>query len=379
MRRIAAHIILLLLLLTSVIPVTAHADTVPYFTFSLDTASAPADGLVKLQINANPVPDTAAGFRMTIEYDESAVSFVRTETSSQIKTGTMMTNGDVNPIRSVYVCNVDQKTAPVLSGNIISFVFKVHDDAQKGKVTFGAHIDQICNYQAKQLNLNYDEDLTLNIDPELNPSDRAYLTSLYPQTGSLTPSFSSDIFEYEMNVGYDVTSIEFEASAGSGGTVKINRKTLGRAGTDTSIIATVTSADKKAKVQYVVTVHRQAKPSDSDSGEQQPTKEVLAASGGTAGEPTGRSSGTEGEGVSVGKEVQTNSQPAPSSAPQAEAVQPGNNVQLPLTANAGGIRNIYIIGNQMPTWVVVIFAAIVLIELGMMLAPWLNIKPKGKG
>lgn len=377
MRRIAAHIILLLLLLTSIIPVTAHADTVPYFTFSLDTASAPADGLVKLQIYANPVPDTAAGFRMTIEYDESAVSFVRTETSSQIKTGTMMTNGDVNPIRSVYVCNVDQKTAPVLSGNIISFVFKVHDDAQKGKVTFGAHIDQICNYQAKQLNLNYDEDLTLNIDPELNPSDRAYLTSLYPQTGSLTPSFSSDIFEYEMNVGYDVTSVEFEASAGSGGTVKINRKTLGRAGTDTSIIATVTSADKKAKVQYVVTVHRQAEPSDSDSGEQQPTKPVLAASGVEPGKPTSRSSGAAYE-APEGNGEQTDSQPASSAAPQAGTVQPGNSGQLPLAANAGGIRNIYIIGNQMPTWVVVIFAAIVLIELGMMLAQWLIIKPKGK-
>lgn len=252
-------------LLIFLFPVCAAAETAPYFTFSLSGQAVSENQLIKLEINANEMTDPAAGFRMMISYDDAQLSFVRTETSSQIKSGTMETNSAGNPIYSVYVCNVDQNAAPSLSGNIISFVFKVKDGAAAGKTKIRAQIDQICNYQAQKLNLDYDEDLTFSITEEGLPSGEAFLKSLVPVSGRLSPAFSPDIFTYAMEVPANVSSVEFMAEAGSGGAVTINRRTLGKSGSQTSIIATVTSADKKSSVQYVVLVHRVEEPQTGNS------------------------------------------------------------------------------------------------------------------
>lgn len=248
--------VLLCALVLRLLPLQASADTVPYFTFSLNQKEVCENSEIKLQINANEMPDPAAGFRMIVTYDEAVLSFVRTETSSQIKTGTMETNGDGNPIYSVYVCNTDKSAAPSLSGNIISFVFKVKSGAAAGQYRFHARIDQICNYQEQQLNLTDDEDLPFSVTETGQASGTAYLKSLVPVTGRLSPSFSPDVFVYRMEVPENVSSVEFMAESGEGGSVSINRRTLGKAGSQTSIIATVTSADRQSVVQYIVLVHR---------------------------------------------------------------------------------------------------------------------------
>jgi len=342
MRKKFFAVFLFCILIFEVVPLMANAETIPYFTYSLDAQSAAPDKLVKLKINANQTYDTAAGFRMIIDYDDTVLSFVRTENSSQIKSGTMMTNGKINPIYSVYVCDVDQKTAPVLSGNIISFVFKVKDDAMPGKTAIGAHIDEICNYQAQLLNLNYDEDLTLQIEPEEDPLSKAYLTSLEPLDGTLTPQFSSDVFEYGMNVGSEVKSVVFAAAAGDKGTVKINRKTLGKAGSDTAIIATVTSADKKAKAQYVITVHR---------AEVLDTADVTSKSRGDSQQPAVKTGTTANDWYepSPGKTGGTDATDQPEN-PVAGTTPNQSDSQSPQGNFGYGTRNIYIMGNQMPSY-----------------------------
>lgn len=359
-------IFLLCILILEFVPLMARAETTPYFTYSLDVQSAAPQDLVKLKINANQMYDTAAGFRMIIDYDDTKLSFVRTETSSQIKSGTMMTNGKINPIYSVYVCNVDQKTAPVLSGNIISFVFKVKDGAVQGKTAIGAHIDEIYNYQAQQINLNYDEDLTLQIEPEKNPSGKAYLTALDPLEGRLTPQFSPDLFEYSMDVGSEVKSVEFAAAAGDGGTVVINRKTLGKAGSDTAIIATVTSADKKTKAQYIVTVHRaeaaaviSSKTSSAASSQQPAATKPGAAAAQDWYKP---SSGKTGNTAEMASQVNS------------EAVLPSSQGQQGNAGAGYSDRNIYIMGNQMPTYVILLLVCSQFILIGFALSFWL--KPK---
>ncbi len=374
MRKNFFVVFLLITLFFRFVPLTANAETVPYFTYSLDAQSAAPDELVKLKINANQMPDTAAGFRMIVNYDDTVLSFVRTETSSQIKSGTMMTNSASNPIYSVYVCDVNQNAAPVLSGNIISFVFKVKNDADEGKTVIGAHIDQVCNYQANQLGLNYDEDLTLNIETDEDPSGNAFLTMLDPLKGRLIPDFSSDVFDYSMNVGYDVKTVEFEAAAGDSGTVKINRKTLGRAGTDTDIIVTVTSANKKVKEQYVVTVHRDETPDiAAESTEGKPAPQKTAA----VSKPTEIKSGA----VTENQEYQPSPQRAETGNANKTVWQSTDGTPVAagqiqqVSAGRDG-RSIYIIGNQMPTYVVLLLVAVVLVQLGMLLSFWLNIKPK---
>ncbi len=381
MKKFLNAVLLLFLFLGAAVlhPLNACAETVPYFTFSLSTESVSSGDLVKLRINANQTADTAAGFRMRVGYDDKILGFVRTETSGQIKSGTMATNSAGNPILSVYVCNTDGTSAPELSGNIISFVFKVKEGVSDGTTNVEAHIDQICNYQAEQLNLNYDENMPLKVEQPVGKSDEAYLNALVPSEGKLSPEFSSDVCEYTLRVDYDVRSVEFTADAGRNGTVKINRKSLGKAGSKTNIVATVTSENKENKAQYIVTVSRAAAPespeTDSRGGTaaakvQTKNKQAeSAASGrGTSGSKTDRATGNAG--------YEPESEAGPETAEAAGQANDGETAQTQPAYAGGGGRNIILVGNQMPVFVTGLLAALLCVLVGMFLTFWLKLNGK---
>ena len=93
--------------------------------------------------------------------------------------------------------------------------------------------------------------------PELN-SD-ASLLSLTPATGTLTPAFDPEIYQYSLTVPFEVTTMTFTAEAPEGATYRVNRKNLGAGGSDTLFRITVTAEDGETKNEYHVTVHRQEK------------------------------------------------------------------------------------------------------------------------
>ena len=93
--------------------------------------------------------------------------------------------------------------------------------------------------------------------PELN-SD-AYLLSLTPATGTLTPAFDPEIYQYNLTVPFEVTTMTFTAEAPAGATYRVNRKNLGAGGSDTVFEITVTAADGETRQVYTVTVHRSEK------------------------------------------------------------------------------------------------------------------------
>ena len=93
--------------------------------------------------------------------------------------------------------------------------------------------------------------------PELN-SD-AYLLSLTPATGTLTPAFDPDIYQYNLTVPFEVTTMTFTAEVPEGATYRVNRKNLGAGGSDTVFEITVTAADGETRQVYTVTVHRSEK------------------------------------------------------------------------------------------------------------------------
>ena len=93
--------------------------------------------------------------------------------------------------------------------------------------------------------------------PELN-SD-ASLLSLTPASGTLTPAFDPDVYEYSLTVPFEVTTMTFIAEAPEGATYRVNRKNLGAGGSDTLFRITVTAEDGETKNEYQVTVHRQEK------------------------------------------------------------------------------------------------------------------------
>ena len=93
--------------------------------------------------------------------------------------------------------------------------------------------------------------------PELN-SD-ASLLSLTPASGTLTPAFDPDVYEYSLTVPFEVTTMTFTAEVPEGATYRVNRKNLGAGGSDTLFRITVTAEDGETKNEYHVTVHRQEK------------------------------------------------------------------------------------------------------------------------
>lgn len=380
MKKFLNAVLLLFLFLGAAVmqPVNARAETVPYFTFSLNTESVSSGDLVKLRINANQTADTAAGFRMRVGYDDKILSFVRTETSGQIKSGTMATNSSGNPILSVYVCNTDRAAAPELSGNIISFVFKVKEEVSNGTTNLEAHIDQICNYQAKQLNLNYDENMPLTVKQPVGKSDEAYLNALVPSAGKLSPEFSSDVYEYTLSVDCDVRSVEFTADAGRNGTVKINRKSLGKAGSKTNIVATVTSEDKKNKAQYVITVSRAAAPEDSETDSRSGT--AAAKVQGKSKQTESAGSGRRASGGKTDRAVNSGSYTPKSDAvletTEVGQTENGEAAQAQPAYADGGGRNIILVGNQMPVFVTALLAVLLCVLVGILLTFWLKLNGK---
>ena len=93
--------------------------------------------------------------------------------------------------------------------------------------------------------------------PELNGD--AYLLSLTPASGTLTPAFDPDVYEYSLTVPFEVTTMTFTAEAPAGATYRVNRKNLGAGGSDTLFRITVTAEDGETKSEYQVTVHRSEK------------------------------------------------------------------------------------------------------------------------
>lgn len=235
------------------IPAAADASG---FSFALGSQDASAGEVValKLQVNGS-MP--AAGFRVRVSYDDSVLQFENMDVSSRIETGTLQTNSVSNPIYSVYVCSTDKGSAPTLSGTILTYLFRVKSNAEAGETDLCACIDEICDYSGKSLDLDHFSTLPLNI--RANGTSQPYLTALEPSQGTLNPAFSSDIFDYNLSVDSGVRSVTFRADAADGASVRVSRKSLNEAGTDTTIIVTVTSADKKEQAEYYVVVSRAEK------------------------------------------------------------------------------------------------------------------------
>jgi hypothetical protein len=361
-------------------PSGAKAETAPYFTFSLDRASASAGDLVRVRVQARASADPAAGFRARVFYDSDALTFSGTESSSKIQSGTLETNSSSDPVCCVYVCNTDKSSAPSLSGNVLTFVFQVRSGAEPGQSTVTADIDQICGYSGEILGSDCGE--TMQFQIESGSSSRAELSDLDPSSGRLSPDFSPDILDYEMRVASSVESVTFDADAVGGGRVKISRKSLHAAGSDTVITITVTSEDGSSKTDYRVTVHREEAPPPSSKAGIRP----VASSGSAGSGRTGKSSSARTESavgtVSPGRK-NVSSGPASGSAvaSRAESVESMKQDAVPVAgfsvaqaqapASESTVR-VVLVQNQMPSFFTGMLAAVLCAVAGIALSLWLS-------
>ena len=97
------------------------------------------------------------------------------------------------------------------------------------------------------------------------PESSAALLSLIPPTGTLSPGFDPERFQYSLSVPFSVTSLVFDAQPAEDCSVRVNRKNLGAGGSTADFEFTVTSESGETAV-YTVAVTRETKPVTAVAG-----------------------------------------------------------------------------------------------------------------
>ena len=335
-RFICFFLLLCLFTLNSSTVGTAFAADVPYFTCSADENTVVANDEVRIKVNAseNNLIENIAAFRVTVSFDSSKLTFKRADTSSQVQDDAFQYHAQENKIIGIYAC--DGKTAPKLLGDCITFVFAVKEGTSIGETIVSTQIDQIVDWSVHKLGVVCSNEVKFQIEPPL--SAKALLASLEPLQGTLKPNFSPNTANYSLSLPHSATSIEFNATAADEGKVNINRKTLEKAGTNTVITVTVTSADKKSKSQYFITVSRAEKEIAATSGNQSKTSKASSSN------PQSK------------KQAAQTTSLANTSSAQATGNQPAD----------GGVRNLYVVGNQMPAYLVGMLIACICMLVGVL-------------
>lgn len=145
-------------------------------------------------------------------------------------------------------------------GAAVTYRFQVREGAPEGDYTLGARVEQAVSPQGEPLCADLELELPFRV---LGP---AGLYSLVPDVGALDQPFSRDQLYYTMSVPYSVKSVTFTAVPTEGATCRVNRKTLGAAGTETVFEITVTADDGKSRQTYQVAVFREEQdPLNSDA------------------------------------------------------------------------------------------------------------------
>lgn len=375
MRRIRAFAALalaaVLWLAGSAVPASGETD--PGFSFAVDKPRASGEDMIKftLRVGANTA---AAGFRVRVAYDDSVLRFSGTEASSRIESGTLQTNGESNPIYSVYVCNPGKGYAPELLGTVLTFLFQVRADAPAGRTEIGACVDEVCDYSGAALDLDHASAVPLEVERE-EPAE-AFLTALEPSQGSLHPAFSPDVYFYGLDVGSDVRSVTFRADASEGASVKVSRKSLNPAGTDTAILITVTSADGSKQVRYSVTVSRaKVQPEGGETSSKSGKASTSKASGSAKARGTGSRAAEEI--LRAAKKGKASSSSGKRSDTLSAAPQ-GNNAAQDIPAAAenqnrpASAPGLTILQNRMPDYLIGVLAAGFCITVGIALSLWFS-------
>lgn len=361
-------------------PYQAFAAATDYFTAAFSAAAAYPGETVRITLSAHSSAlmesELPAAFRTQIPYDSTRLHFLRVETTEQIQSGAFQYYDDGECVTGVYAC--DGLSAPRLNGDCIRFVFSVAENADPGTTNLTVQVDQIADWNERLLP-KYDRitNLPFSIKPSL--SQNARLQKLVPSAGKLKPEFSPDVAEYDLRVGADISTVKFQANAEDGGTVRINRQTLQRAGETTEIVVTVTAEDKKSKSQYLVRVNRaeSLEHTDSESKAEKPPSAPLAEKQSTSkhttekttssqkGHSTSSSKASKSTSKSTSSKTAKTSVKSTSSKSTSSMKEDLEEQTEPTVVQADGTRNLYIVGGQsgsLPIWIMA-FCVMVLTAL----------------
>lgn len=271
-----------------------------------EKGSACPGGTFSILLQVTPSKESPAAFRASFSFNEDVFSYEGVTLSKGVTQNEFFV-GNGSPLQCIYACNVEDGVASVLSGTIATYHFRVKDTVNKGEsYPFSLSISEVCDFSARPLNLDTQQDLSIPIVNSSNSTDGddsgpllQDLSVTKPEGVSLSPDFSSDHLEYETTVPADENEIWFSAQSVEGGSkITVNRHTLGAVGSTTIIRITVKSADGKHSSEYHVQVSRSERSSETKTENGTETGR-RTRTGGTVGGSIKKGSAKKSTGASV--------------------------------------------------------------------------------
>ena len=220
-------VLVLGLLIISFSSLTAFASE-NKITAGIDKTSYKAGETLKLQLNLKGEKKVSA-FIVEAIYPEG-VSCSSIEKSSGIKEGFAEIYDSGSKVSFVYTFKNGKALNP--QDNILTFKFKVTENI-KGENEIKLYIKGVLDEKGEKIFADSSGNVRFTANP---PKEAVRLIKLKPSSGSLTPAFSPDVYNYTMSVPYSTESITFEVEYEGEAKASVNRKNLGSGGSVTDFM-----------------------------------------------------------------------------------------------------------------------------------------------
>lgn len=223
-------------------------ETEPLFAFAAQAEEVRPGG--SFAVTCTPARGDIGAFVLFADFDAEVIVNAKAELPESVKS------------RHVYTSQQDGRFALVYTakdGGVLT-----ERDAEFDAVTVSFSVTDAANAVGQELIdtvQTTEKTFTYVKEPEIG----AALLSLIPPTGTLSPGFDPERFQYSLSVPFSVTSLVFDAQPAEGCAVRVNRKNLGAGGSTVDFEFTVTSESGETAV-YTVAVTRETKPVTAVAG-----------------------------------------------------------------------------------------------------------------
>lgn len=232
-------------------------ETEPLFAFAAQAEEVRPGG--SFAVTCTPARGDIGAFVLFADFDAEVIANAKAELPESVKSRHVYTSQQDGRFALVYTA----KDGGVLT-EPFTLVFRTERGAEFDAVTVSFSVTDAANAVGQELIdtvQTTEKTFTYVKEPEIG----AALLSLIPPTGTLSPSFDPEMFQYSLSVPFSVTSLVFDAQPAEGCAVRVNRKNLGAGGSTVDFEFTVTSESGETAV-YTVAVTRETKPVTAVAG-----------------------------------------------------------------------------------------------------------------
>ena len=238
--------------------VSAMAEEMePLFAFAAQAEEVRPGG--SFAVTCTPARGDIGAFVLFADFDAEVIANAKAELPESVKSRHVYTSQQDGRFALVYTA----KDGGVLT-EPFTLVFRTERGAEFDAVTVSFSVTDAANAVGQELIdtvQTTEKTFTYVKEPEIG----AALLSLIPPTGTLSPSFDPEMFQYSLSVPFSVTSLVFDAQPTEGCSVRVNRKNLGAGGSTVNFEFTVTPESGETAV-YTVAVTRETKPVTAVTG-----------------------------------------------------------------------------------------------------------------